>query len=906
MASVDVTNATCVISFDSPEDGMIKKPTAALRFGYFWKNIRSIDEGSESDVNLVCHFLLTGKEHNFYALYKFSETLDHVTFPPLLKALAVEMELECSEKALCDGIKLFGFCNSADPERCPSRHEFTKQDLRKFAHAPVTGEIEFRITRCESPSRYRVQLLRHFLFEDGKRKVQRSFISELKRRSDLIAECHAQENNLQKTSFEVGNLYAVKDPESNGLTRCKITKILSKDSFDNPKTVHVNCIDTGISLNPSVDDLFQLSPEQEKWTPLVVELVLGDLKPSHGEMEYRPNHSKNARKLTTDKIYNAKIWLSIGNTVWVNPMVEYHIDPCTKQTVKGSSARLDLMRMGAADYNHTHLKSLSDLVRKHGDLYKGCKELEIVEKLSQDDLSEIAAKEDFYQLGDDYRWAFVQLSSDSKFDPAEIMTMYGKNPWTFYGVHRKFEKTLNDLEVELSSCIENYISEKYITYEDMFVELYEPEMVIAAKDLEEDKKWNRAIILSRYKLEDQPSTRYELFFVDHGDKANLTAAELFPIPLKFVTRMPFQSIAFKLEHVVPLNPSGKWEENESEAFLDMILPNCDSVILQLVTLRSVENSDLPVTCRYYEAVAFLDDKELGEILVQESKAEFKTGAENMVAGIKERLLQFYNAVVNQHMGDDDDGESNAAGDNALAFGEEEDEDDRFEVHVDDAFIREFCGIKVNGMNQTASTENAALPTPSPSGAEPNSEQPFTSKSPAANTCGLTTSDAISQFNSSSKLTPTVKWRQNDTSVIFTIMVPDIEEFDVRLGADRRTICFQTVRPANYGFTIKSFGKVIKYEATLTGQTLALSFTKRMAGANWARVLSDKTLQPWWLKPDSDYLGDEDEVDEDGEESDGYEPWVYERDQEDEDTEFILALEADEELGEGEDFASDSD
>ncbi|CAL8123863.1 unnamed protein product [Orchesella dallaii] len=917
MGTCGVTDATCLISFDIPEaskDSSSKKPTAALRFGYFWKKIRYIDDddnASDPDVNLTFHFLLTGEEHNFYALYKFAETLDNVTFPPKLKALADSMGLEACHKELCEGIKLFGFCNFADPTQCAGRHEFTKQDFRKMTHAPFTGEVEFRITKCENPSLYRVQLLRHYIYKAGKRNCEASYINELKRRSNHLAKNNTDEKIQRKSDFEEGSVWAILDPETNILTRCKITKILSKDVFNNPKTVHVYCIDSGIGLNPSVDDLYQLSKEQRGWAPLVVELVLANLKPPNSEMEYRQIHTKNARKLTEDKIYNAKIWLSIGNTIWVNPMVEYHIDPYTKYTVKGNSIRLDLMGMGAADYNSVHLKNLNNLVRKHGDLYRGS-EYEIApSNPAQDELSESLVKEDFHQIGDDYRWAFVELSSSNKFDPADITTMFGKDPWTFYGVHRKNAKTLTDLETDLSSCIADYISEHYPTYDELFAELYEPQMIVAVKEPDEDK-WNRAMIMSKYDLEDQSKQGFAVYFVDHGDRAyDVTAKDMFPIPRKFVARMPFQIIAFKLEHVIPLRGGKEWEETDKEAFLDLILPNCDSKNIELLAYHKVDNSGLPVSCRYYEAVAFLDDKELGELLVEQGKAEYKAGKENLVAEVKDKLLQFYNTVVDGHLreSDDDEDECNGVdGQRCLTFddGSAVEEDDKFDFNLGDELVQqlmESMGMKAGNKDvvkkiNSSDLEEEVLPGP-PVGEEPIVEQ-STSQSVQLNASSvLTAQEAIKNFNASVKLTPTVKWRQTDTSLILTVLVPDIQEFDLRIGADKRTICFQTLKPANYGFTLKSFGKVVKYDAYPTGQCLKLTFTKRLAGAKWIRVMSDKDAKLMWLKPDTDYVTSEDDEDDEEEdyESDDQEKWLYERDEDEENTEMYLTLEAEAEIGE---------
>jgi len=57
---------------------------------------------------------------------------------------------------------------------------------------------------------------------------------------------------------------------------------------------------------------------------------------------------------------------------------------------------------------------------------------------------------------------------------------------------------------------------------------------------------------------------YEIFFVDHGDKiTDASMNEMHPITCKLVDRLPFQAIAVRLEHMIPVGT--EWQETMSDA-----------------------------------------------------------------------------------------------------------------------------------------------------------------------------------------------------------------------------------------------------------------------------------------------------------------------------------------------------
>lgn len=493
---------------------------------------------------------------------------------------------------MCQGTRLFGFCSHPDPANCPARHFFTRQELQQPTSAPFFGEIEFRVIRCDNPSSYQVQLMRHYDFENKKRVCKYTYLHETRRRRLELKKYYENSDRELLTVFKAGTWCVVRITELDeqcSYARAQVERIVLTDKHGGPKVVRVNCVDSGHILNPSVDQMFEITQKFKAWKPLVINLILCNLKPSRTENEYRHQSEKKASSMTTDKIYNAKIWLSIGNTVWVNPMVEYHIDPETKAPFRGESIRLTMINEKLAEFNKNHLQVLIELVSTFPGVYKGdlpnwgtggSQSFDGSLSLASDELE--MAKTEFHQIGDEIQWAFVRKSGLNKFNPAKIVPQFGYNPWMFFGIQDKFYDQLKKLEKELDACVNKYIKEseednhRFSDYKSLFKNYYQVGMVVAAKE-RVDQVWMRALIVNKHVNEQvegghEKQVEFEVFFVDYGDRCkDMKLEELFPMPRSFVSRMPFQIIAFKLDHVRPLDGRKGWTSDESDAFLDLIL-----------------------------------------------------------------------------------------------------------------------------------------------------------------------------------------------------------------------------------------------------------------------------------------------------------------------------------------------
>ena len=109
--------------------------------------------------------------------------------------------------------------------------------------------------------------------------------------------------------------------------------------------------------------------------------------------------------------------------------------------------------------------------------------------------------------------------------------------------------------------------------------------------------WARAIITNRVD-DETDGMLFDMFFVDHGDRAtSLTLKELFPLPKKFVRRLPFQAVAVRLDHIEPIETeeainlnsgsSRAWEVSATKFLQDVLIKEGQASMVDIVVNISI-------------------------------------------------------------------------------------------------------------------------------------------------------------------------------------------------------------------------------------------------------------------------------------------------------------------------------
>ncbi|CAL8145306.1 unnamed protein product [Orchesella dallaii] len=893
ITSANIEGCTYLLSFNSGRRSSADKSSESQtiersRLWYLWPSLPKLVNGEwvSSQKELVAHFMMTGEESHFLKFYNFSTGLNNTFIDPRLVLVGQELVAkELPQMAVCNGISLYGTCNipSATP-KCSYRHDFLETDFVPVANAPSYGEIEFDKIHSISPSEYFGTLAAHYnIDKTGKRVLITSFQNELSRRTELLNEFFKSSEDATASTetsqpeppstISKGDLFAIKtEKKSNIFTTYSYKRVRVVWRF--LKYVNLLCVDTGEEIRGKLRELLTLPEDYAMWPPLYLKIILTNISPPKGEPNYLPPQIAVAKELLAGvSNVTAQVVLSKENTVWVKNLS--FIKKINGQPKKQYVHPL-LIQFKSGIENNTHESRLIASFQKVGTAYHGYMNLP----------KKVAPRKPFDQeifnfrkKSEEIQWAHLETNVS-----AQIMTTYVINPWLLHGVNMKYRSILHHLEKELHSWIQEQEAEGRREEEEFFEGL-EPGSVVAAKE-RATGKWKRALIIAMEREDED--VYYYIFFVDFGDDyVGFMKEEIHPIPTKFVGRLPFQVMAFSLNHIQPRDRSRVWSKKEIDAFMGLVIPNGESVVVDVAVIKKVEDEEEdPQTCRYYEAVVFLQGKEVGSLLLEDRKARKGYDVNEFVENLETSLNEEEEVPPLSDVVDDEDegGQDDlvARANRSLNFNENDDDFEeflkRFDINIPD---RNFNSVTSEApwdsqcQSELCNTEKveSSLQSTSSSSLKPASG----SMKAIAEASTATVSSPNAHDGNVGLLHPTVYWHQTQTQLILTIQHPDIQEYNLKIGKDQRTIRCLITKPPNYGFTLKSFGK-IKMEPEdelLTGQELKIKLGKRLQTADpWCRVLSDKTLKYRWLKEHPAFLEErkneaEDDVESDEDEEDMY-------------------------------------
>ncbi|CAG7732596.1 unnamed protein product [Allacma fusca] len=881
-----ITNSSQLIHFDVA----VTVALFAKRFCTMWTWFRSEADRKttlEPEV-LTSRLFLTSEDCNLVEIVKRLKELGCIIPPNLEKDYEKLKVTSDNDKRLCCGFLRVGFCNRSDT-KCENRHDFLTKDFTDASWIPTTGQVEVRIAETFSASCYLAQLVRHYEPEAGKTKLIYDFNKEFQRRSQFLKKYYEEEGNkVQITSFELDRYVAVWDPSTETYFRAQIDSVLTNNL---PKVIRLFCLDGGHYISKSLENpqIYELPRGYDSaMSSFAVELILANLKPRLHELDYMPSHKSKAAKLINhESTLVGRICLAFGQRIWVDQLVEFETDASGKMYTK-RSMRKEFTNLKYADYNLEHMEVL----------YKSCEKAGMsigkYENLRSSSLG-IEFARTFYILDDPIQWAHLSLFREGDIDSVPILwTTFVKDVDTIFCNHEKFADQLIDLNKCMNEEIEALRKMNKIPEPKNLRKYFEEGMVVVVKDpgsQGEDIPWVRALITRVHQNTDNENVLYDVFLVDVGEEIfNLELFKILPIPKLFANKLPFQAIALKLGHVLPIGNSKEWTAQAMEQVYKSVFPPPDeySAKIQAAAVSKLETFDYPY-CRYYISYIILDQLELGEKLVLENVATYAEGGEEGVKNLKVSLLESLNSVVDTSLkakekhetgSESDELEAHQANEGVDECGEDSDDWDMYYPNQDalKPFLSEELAAKFARMDSISQVP-AILPSPSSvstvaikqSYSETNPEE-HNGTSCNFSTDGVKGTELRTPIPICSAIlkTPTTTWSQNTNEINLKIDITDVKTYKLEVKTDKKTFKFETVRPPGYGFEIKLYKKVESspIDVTLLGACLKIKLVKRSNVMRWPRLTENKS-KPRWIQQDFSCIPSDDDSeisDEDDDES----------------------------------------
>uniref|UniRef100_A0A8C6TUJ0 RNA helicase n=1 Tax=Neogobius melanostomus TaxID=47308 RepID=A0A8C6TUJ0_9GOBI len=350
-----ICDATCVVHYGFP--------ASPRKFGSrlfsMVKNFRNLTKPDKVDTGRhLARSVLLISERNARHVVGVLRYLGRTgaPLPPELLSFAQSVtaarEDQKTNKPLCSHLKSFGACR--DSSVCPDRHSWNPH-LDK-SELPASGVIEVVPLFIKTASVFYGRIVT---------KEENDFESLAAAMTLFYAD-----KKPGATEVLAGALYAVQ--EEKDFHRVKVLSIPDRGDrlfF----TVFVQFIDVGKREEVKAHQLLQL-PEQFQSDPgQAVEIIVCRVKPGDSERDWHPKVTRAISQKIKGLQHRVRVVLTLGNTVFADPMVRVTQVPGMKTLINEYSLQSEILSSGMAESNPDHINLLKALC--HADSADGSNKL---------------------------------------------------------------------------------------------------------------------------------------------------------------------------------------------------------------------------------------------------------------------------------------------------------------------------------------------------------------------------------------------------------------------------------------------------------------------------------------------------------------------------------------------------
>ncbi|CAB1459642.1 unnamed protein product [Pleuronectes platessa] len=251
-----------------------------------------------------------------------------------------------TNRPFCSYLKSLGVCRD---RACADRHKFISQ--LDQSDLPASGVIEVLPLYIKTASVFYGRIVR---------KDDNGFDGL----ASEMASYYADKKPGAGTELSEGGLYAVQ--EENTFHRVKILSV--PDRGDHLFfTVLVRFIDIGKEEEVKSHQILQLPEQFHSLSCQAVEIIVCRIKPVDAEIDWHPKVTRAISQRIRGLQHRARAVLSLGNTVFVDPMVRVSQVPGMKTVINEYSVQSEILNTGMGVSNPEHLKLLRTLCQEAED-----------------------------------------------------------------------------------------------------------------------------------------------------------------------------------------------------------------------------------------------------------------------------------------------------------------------------------------------------------------------------------------------------------------------------------------------------------------------------------------------------------------------------------------------------------
>ncbi|NXU98222.1 DDX17 helicase, partial [Cettia cetti] len=353
LQSLGITDATCVIHFSFPSPGVFGQRLQSLRDNFCTgiknsagdqehtkaKSVILLTENSSCHAPGILHYLK-------HAEAKIPEELCDLT----ARVLESEEDQKFS-RPLCASLKTFGICRNR--MKCPDRHQV---NLSIDTAQNIADEMIETRERVAILPLLIVHATNYFGRIVKKEKDQYTILAKEMNDYFKVPGCRISVNSVEKSVFYGFCEGAI-------CHRVQVVETPAKDE-ENVCKVKIKYIDEGRTSQVNSDQLLHLPAKFQSLPPQAVEIVVCRVKPIDNEVEWNPKVTDHINHKIKGKLHHAKVVHTLGNTVWVDPMVGVTHLPTMKMWINEYNIRLEILSMGLGTDNPEHVGEIQKLCRQ--------------------------------------------------------------------------------------------------------------------------------------------------------------------------------------------------------------------------------------------------------------------------------------------------------------------------------------------------------------------------------------------------------------------------------------------------------------------------------------------------------------------------------------------------------------
>ncbi|XP_059402519.1 putative ATP-dependent RNA helicase TDRD12 [Carassius carassius] len=359
LKALGIRDATCVVHYGFPSSPKLFGSRLFCMSEHF-RNLSDMDHAESSSPAAQSVLLLSElNARHVCGVLRYLRRSGALLPPELLQfALGVQQakEEQKTDRPLCSSLKSFGFCR--DSTVCPDRHMINKA-LDQPKH-PDSGNIMVLPLCIKSANVY-----------SGRIVSQKEDCYET-----LAAEMNAHYASERRCAVQVlkGELYAIQ--EENIYNRVCVMELPEKGEqlFS---SVTACFIDEGRTQEVKSHQLLQLPPQFQAVPSQAVEIILCRAQPVDGEVDWNPKVTRAISQKIKGKLHQARLVMSVGNTVWVDPMVRMTRVPGLKTYINEYNVHAEILASGFGVNNPQHV----DLLKR---VFQGDENASMLQHLTDD------------------------------------------------------------------------------------------------------------------------------------------------------------------------------------------------------------------------------------------------------------------------------------------------------------------------------------------------------------------------------------------------------------------------------------------------------------------------------------------------------------------------------------------